>query len=168
MRGKWPGWGMRGRRPHPRVGAMSPDLWSRVSAVAYDPFLAIGELAGVRRHRRRTLAPARGRVAELGAGTGLNLRHYPQGLDELVLVEPDPAMRRRLARRVRRRHKDAQILDAGAERLPLGDANADTGVATFPPCTGDDPQQALNEIHRVLRPNGELLFVEHVRARSSR
>ena len=80
-----------------RVGpgrACSPSL--------YDPFLALGELAGLRRRRRRLLAAARGRVVELGAGTGLNLRHYPDGLEELLLVEPDPAMRRRLARRVRR------------------------------------------------------------------
>jgi ubiquinone/menaquinone biosynthesis C-methylase UbiE len=144
------------------------DLWSRASAVLYDPFLAFGELAGVRGHRRRALARARGRVVELGAGTGLNLRHYPRGLDALVLVEPDPAMRRRLARRVRRERKDAQILDAGAERLPLADHTVDTVVATFVLCTVDDPQRALSEIHRVLRPGGELLFVEHVRARSAR
>src|SRR3954454_2512673 len=75
--------------------------WPCVFAAVYDPFLALGELAGVRSRRRRLLAAARGRVVELGAGTGLNLRHYPEGLDELLLVEPDPAMRRQLARRVR-------------------------------------------------------------------
>jgi ubiquinone/menaquinone biosynthesis C-methylase UbiE len=143
-------------------------LWSRVSAVVYDPFLSIGELAGVRRLRRQALAPARGRVVELGAGTGLNLRHYPQGLDALVLVEPDPAMRRRLARRVRRRGADVRIVDATAERLPLDDHTVDTVVITFVLCTVDDPQRALDEIRRVLRPEGELLFVEHVRARSTR
>jgi ubiquinone/menaquinone biosynthesis C-methylase UbiE len=147
---------------------MTAHLWSRVFAVAYDPFLALAELAGVRAHRTRALAAARGRVVELGAGTGLNLRHYPRGLDALLLVEPDPAMRRRLARRVRASGMDAQILDAGAERLPLADDSVDTVVSTFVLCTVDDPQRALNEIHRVLRPGGELLFVEHVRARSSR
>src|SRR4051794_34078834 len=159
---------MRRHRPRPTVSDMSTDpdsqwrsdRWSRLSAAIYDPSLALGELAGARGLRCRALASARGRVVELGAGTGLNLRHYPEGLDALVLVEPDPAMRRRLARRVRRRRKDAQILDAGAERLPLADRSIDTVVATFVLCTVDDPQQALNEIHRVLRPEGELLFVE--------
>jgi ubiquinone/menaquinone biosynthesis C-methylase UbiE len=107
-------------------------------------------------------------VVELGAGTGLNLRHYPDGLEELILVEPDAAMRRRLARRLRRRGRSARIVDAAAERLPLADHSVDTVVATLVLCTVDDPRQALDEIARVLRPDGELLFVEHVRSASSR
>ena len=137
-------------------------------ALVYDPCLSMGELMGVRRHRRRALARARGRVVELGAGTGLNLRHYPQGLDDLLFVEPDPAMRKRLTRRARRRGRDVRILDATAESLPLADHSVDTVVATFVLCTVDDPQRALDEIHRVLRPGGELLFVEHVRAHTPR
>ena len=85
--------------------------------------LALGELFGLRRRRRALLAGAHGRVIELGAGTGLNLRHYPPGLEALVLVEPDPAMRRKLARRAGSR---AQIVDAGAERLPFDDGSVDT------------------------------------------
>jgi ubiquinone/menaquinone biosynthesis C-methylase UbiE len=121
----------------------------------------------MRRRRRELLAPARGRVVELGAGTGLNLRHYPDGLESLILVEPDPAMRRRLAKRVARRGGAVEIVDAQAERLPLADDSVDTVVATLVLCTVDDPRQALAEISRVLRPGGELLFVEHVRAQSA-
>lgn len=144
------------------------DLWSRVFAVVYDPSLSLGELAGLRRRRRRLLEAARGRVVELGAGTGLNVRHYPDGLDALVLIEPDPAMRRRLARRVRRSGRAAEIVEASAERLPFADHSVDTVVATLVLCTVDDPQRVLGEIARVLRPHGQLLFVEHVRAASSR
>jgi ubiquinone/menaquinone biosynthesis C-methylase UbiE len=160
---------MHARRP-PRtvVGMLASPLWSRLFALAYDPLLALGELSGLRRRRRELLAPARGRVVELGAGTGLNLRHYPDGLEALILVEPDPAMRRRLARRLRRRGSAAEILDASAERLPLGDHSVDTVVATLVLCTVDDPRRALGEIARILRPGGELLFVEHVRAASPR
>jgi ubiquinone/menaquinone biosynthesis C-methylase UbiE len=142
-------------------------LWPAVFAAVYDPFLALGELTGLRRHRRRLLAGARGRVVELGAGTGLNLRHYPDGLEELILVEPDVAMRRRLERRLRRAGGSARIVDAVAERLPLPDGSVDTVVSTLVLCTVDDPRQALGEIARVLRPDGELLFVEHVRSGSS-
>jgi len=142
-------------------------LWPAVFAAVYDPVLSLGELAGLRRHRRRLLAQARGRVLELGAGTGLNLRHYPDGLEELILVEPDAAMRRRLARRLARGGRSGQIVDAVAERLPLPDGSVDTVVATLVLCTVDDPERALNEIARVLRPDGELLFVEHVRSRAS-
>ena len=142
--------------------------WPRVFALVYDPFLALGELAGLRRQRRRLLASARGRVVELGAGTGLNLRYYPDGLEALILVEPDAAMRRRLARRVRASGRAAHIVEASAERLPLADHSVDTIVATLVLCTVDEPQRALEEIARVLRPDGELLFVEHVRADSPR
>src|SRR4051794_26588917 len=134
MCARWPWRAMCSGLPRPTVGDMSehPDprprstFWSRVFAAVYDPSLSIGELAGARRLRGQALAPARGRVVELGAGTGLNLRHYPRGLDALMLIEPDPAMRRRLARSVRRRRSDAQILDATAERLPLDDHTVDT------------------------------------------
>src|SRR4051794_9047345 len=142
-----------------------PGLWPRVFALVYDPSLSLGELAGMRRRRRRLLARARGRVVEIGAGTGLNLRHYPEGLDELILLEPEPAMRRKLARRA---GPGVQIVDAVAEQLPFADGSVDTVVSTLVLCTVDDPQRALEEIARVLRPDGELLFVEHVRAESPR
>jgi ubiquinone/menaquinone biosynthesis C-methylase UbiE len=75
-------------------------------------------------------------------------------------------MRRRLARRLRRHARVARIVDAPAERLPLADASVDTVVSTLVLCTVDDPERALGEIARVLRPDGQLLFIEHVRASS--
>jgi ubiquinone/menaquinone biosynthesis C-methylase UbiE len=140
--------------------------WLRIMALVYDPFVWLGELAGMRRRRRRLVADARGRVVEIGAGTGLNVPHYPDGIAELVLAEPEPAMRRRLARRLRRYQRVARIVDAPAEHLPLADGSVDTAVSTLVLCTVDQPERALHEIARVLRPDGQLLFVEHVRAGS--
>jgi ubiquinone/menaquinone biosynthesis C-methylase UbiE len=140
--------------------------WLRIMALVYDPFVWLGELAGMRRRRRRLVADARGRVVEIGAGTGLNVPHYPDGIAELVLAEPEPAMRRRLARRLRRYQRVARIVDAPAEHLPLADGSVDTVVSTLVLCTVDQPERALHEIARVLRPDGQLLFVEHVRAGS--
>src|SRR5689334_8847414 len=74
--------------------------WGRAFAGLYDPFLWIGERAGLRAHRRQLLGRARGCTVEIGGGTGLNLPHYPDDLDELVLTEPDPAMRVRLEKRL--------------------------------------------------------------------
>ena len=74
--------------------------WLRIMALLYDPFVWLGEIAGMRRRRRTLLADARGRVVEIGAGTGLNIAHYPDAVDELVLTEPEPGMRRKLARRL--------------------------------------------------------------------
>jgi ubiquinone/menaquinone biosynthesis C-methylase UbiE len=144
----------------------SSAVWLRIMALVYDPFLWLGEIAGMRRRRRALLAGARGCVVEIGAGTGLNIAHYPDGIDELVLCEPEPGMRRRIARRLQRHAGDVRIVDAPAERLPLGDASVDTVVSTLVLCTVDDPEGALREIGRVLRPDGQMLFIEHVRASS--
>ncbi len=141
-------------------------MWLRMMAVLYDPFLVLGEIAGMRRRRRALLAQAHGRVVEIGAGTGLNLGHYPDAVDELVLTEPEPGMRRKIAWRLERKAHTALVFDTPAERLPLTDASVDTVVSTLVLCTVDDPNRALREIARVLRPDGELLFIEHVRANS--
>jgi SAM-dependent methyltransferase len=140
--------------------------WARVFATMYDPFLWIGERAGMRRHRRALLAQARGQTLEIGSGTGLNLVHYPDNLDGLVLAEPDPSMRQRLQTAMRHSGRDAQVIDARAEQLPFADASVDTVISTFLLCTVDAPETALREIGRVLRPDGQLLFVEHVRSAS--
>lgn len=140
--------------------------WLPVMAAVYDPFLWFGEIAGMRRRRRALLAETRGRVLEIGAGTGLNVAHYPSDVDDLLLAEPEPGMRRKLARRVTGLDRPARIIDAGAERLPLADSSVDTVVSTLVLCTVADPERALREIARVLRPDGELLFIEHVRADS--
>ena len=168
---------MRGWRPEPNVAGMTSDTvlvqpvahsqaWARLFAAMYDPFLWIGERAGMRRHRHDLLAQARGRTLEIGSGTGLNLFHYPHDLDGLVLAEPDPSMRKRLENAVRRSERSADVIDAGAEQLPLGDATIDTVVSTLVLCTVDAPDAALREIGRVLRPDGQLLFIEHVRSES--
>ena len=149
----------------PSTGGPSA-AWLQIMARLYDPFLWLGEIAGMRRRRRALLAGAYGRVVEIGAGTGLNIEHYPEDVAELVLSEPEPAMRRRLGCRLEQNRRVARIIDAPAEHLPLADASVDTVVSTLVLCTVDDPEGALREIARVLRPNGQLLFIEHVRASS--
>jgi SAM-dependent methyltransferase len=143
-------------------------LRERVGAWMYDPVLALAERRGMASLRRALLARARGRVLELGAGTGLNLAHYPAELVELVLTEPEPAMHARLARRVARSGRDATVVAARAEVLPFGDGAFDTVVSTLLLCTVADPAAAVRETRRVLAPSGRLLFVEHVRAASPR
>jgi SAM-dependent methyltransferase len=146
--------------------AEGSSVWGRASAVIYDPFLWAGERAGVRSLRRELVSKARGRTVEIGAGTGLNLPHYRDDVEALVLVEPDPAMRSRLEKRLCRSGRPAGLVDAPAEQLPFADASVDTVVSTFVLCTVDAPDLALREIARVLRPDGQLLFIEHVRSES--
>src|ERR1700757_338377 len=107
------------------------ESWLRIMALLYDPFLWVGENAGMRRRRSTLLTGARGRVVEIGSGTGLNIAHYPDEIVELVLTEPEPGMRRKLARRLKRHGRIAQIVDAPAEQLPLADGSVDTVVSTL-------------------------------------
>ena len=118
-------------------------VWLRMFAVLYDPFLWLGEIAGMRRRRRRLLAKAYGRVVEIGSGTGLNVALYTDAVGELVLTEPEPGMRRKLERRLQRNGLGAQIFDAPAQRLPVADASVDTVVSTLVLCTVDDPERSL-------------------------
>lgn len=109
---------------------------------------------------------ATGRVLEIGAGTGANLAYYRWAMVEsLDLTEPD----RHMARKARKKLLSApegrvRLHEAPAEALPFPDAGFDTVVSTLVLCTVDDPAAALAEIRRVLKPDGSLRLVEHVRA----
>ena len=139
-------------------------MMRRLFAALYDTVGKGSEEAGMRDERRQLLAAAQGATIEIGSGTGLNVQHYPDTVTRLVLAEPDRHMRVRLGRRVHALSSDAEIVDATAERLPFPDATFDTAVATLVLCTVPDQQVALREIARVLKPNGRLLFLEHVRS----
>ncbi|WP_067679468.1 class I SAM-dependent methyltransferase [Nocardia miyunensis] len=152
----------------PAAARQGSDLWARVFAALYDPLLWRGERAGMGARRRQLLGRATGRTVELGSGTGLNLPNYPDDLEELILTEPEAAMRVRLDRRLRTTQRKAKVLDASADQLPFTEGSVDTVVSTLVLCTVDNPDAVLREVERVLRPGGRLLFVEHVRSKSPR
>jgi ubiquinone/menaquinone biosynthesis C-methylase UbiE len=142
--------------------------WDHVFAALYDRMMRRGEERTMRAHRAKLVANARGRTLEIGAGTGANIAYYPDGVDELILAEPFEPMRHRLEHRLRESGRSASTLDASAEALPLGDESLDTVVSTLVLCTVDFPDRALGEVARVLRTDGQLLFIEHVRSHSPR
>lgn len=135
----------------------------RLLAALYDPVLGLAERRGLSAWRREVLAGLEGRVLEVGAGTGLNLPHYPATVTSLVLAEPDAHMRVNLARRLERAPRPGtSISDAGASSLPFERETFDAVVMTLVLCTVDDVPAALGEAHRVLSPTGVLAFLEHV------
>ena len=146
------------------MGRIYDATWGRAFAALYDRSFKATEEAGLRQMRRELLAGAGGRVLELGAGTGLNLDLYPAEVEDLVLLEPDPHMAKRLRAAAGASPRPASVSEAPAERLPFEDSSFDTVVSTLVFCTVPDPGAALSEVARVLRPGGRLLFVEHVRA----
>jgi len=139
-------------------------LRKKIFAAIYDPMSRASEEAGMREMRHGLLAEAGGSVLEIGAGTGANLAHYDDKVESLVFTEPEPAMLRRLERKASEEAPLATILQAPAEDLPFEDDGFDTVVSTLVLCGVDDQARSLREIHRVLRPGGRLLFVEHVRS----
>ena len=139
----------------------------RIFAALYDRMLSGTERAGLEDMRAELLAEARGRTLELGAGTGLNLAHYTDAVTELVLTEPDPYM----ARRLRKRLDDeppapgrVEVVETPAEELPFDDQSFDSVVSTLVLCSVEAPAAATGEIVRVLKPDGRLLCLEHVRS----
>jgi ubiquinone/menaquinone biosynthesis C-methylase UbiE len=115
--------------------------------------------------RERVVPRARGVVAELGFGSGLNLPYYDSTeVSHLIGIDPDPAMigiaRKRLADFPMR----IELIEADAEELPLANGSVDTAVVTYALCTIPDPAGALREIRRILKPGGRLLFIEHERS----
>ncbi|HYQ77967.1 MAG TPA: methyltransferase domain-containing protein [Solirubrobacterales bacterium] len=147
------------------MGRIYDNTWSRLFSALYDRAFEASEEAGLREMRRELLCGARGRVLELGAGTGLNLELYPhEGLDSLTVTEPDPHMFKQLRERAKKACPGAELIQTGAEALPFDDDSFDTVVVTLVLCTVPDQPAALREISRVLAPQGQLLFLEHVRA----
>ena len=152
-----------GRAAVPRTQGRLQSAWGRGFAAIYEPLMRATENGGNAERRAAVLARARGTVVELGAGTGLNLPHYPTDV-ELVLTEPEQPMARRLLERLQQSGRQARVLQAPAERIPLPDGSADTVVCTLVLCTVHDLDTTLAEIRRLLAPGGRLLFIEHVAA----
>jgi ubiquinone/menaquinone biosynthesis C-methylase UbiE len=146
------------------MGRIANATWGRLAAAGYDWFLSSSEQAGLSDRREELLSSATGRTIEIGAGTGLNLAHYPDAVGELVVVEPDRHMAKHLRARVAESPRAAEVVQAPGEALPFPDDSFDTAVVTLVLCTAPDPDAVLAEIARVLVPGGRLLFMEHVRS----
>lgn len=115
-------------------------------------------------YRARLIAKAHGEVLELGVGSGLNLAHYDgPRVERITGVEPDDTMWARARERANEAGVEVERIDAYGEDLPLADESVDTAVSTFVLCSVRRPSQVLSELHRVVRPGGRLLVMEHVR-----
>lgn len=146
------------------MGRIYDATWGRLFSAFYDRAMKSTEEAGMREIRREALSGASGRTIDIGAGTGLNLELYLGSVTELVLAEPDEHMLKRLRPKVAAGAREAEVVQAPADRLPFDDDSFDTAVFTLVLCTVPDPAAALKEAARVLRLGGKLLFVEHVRS----
>ena len=117
---------------------------------------------GAAQHRRRLLDGLTGRVVEVGVGSGLNFAHYPATVTEVIAIEPEPTLRAAAERAAIAAPVAVTVGTGTAEALPLPDGDVNAAVASLVLCSVPDQARALAEVRRVLRPDGELRFYEHV------
>lgn len=132
-----------------------------IPAAFFDAFMYPLETGSLGARRERLLPGASGVVLEVGAGTGVNLAYYPcDGLADLYVMDLS------VSTKVYRRSEDGclnpTILDGDVQHLPFEDGFFDTVVFTLVFCSVEDPERGLREIHRVLKPGGRIIFIEHV------
>jgi ubiquinone/menaquinone biosynthesis C-methylase UbiE len=128
----------------------------------YPKAAARADRRGAIDHRRQLLAGLKGRVVEVGAGNGLNFAHYPDTVDEVIALEPEPTLRAAAEEAAGQASVAITVRPGTAEALPLGDGEVDAAVASLVLCSVPDQARALAELLRVIKPGGELRFYEHV------
>jgi ubiquinone/menaquinone biosynthesis C-methylase UbiE len=118
----------------------------------------------VGQHRKELLAGLSGKVVEIGAGNGMNFQHYPSTVEQVVALEPEAYLRTKAEHIARDAPVRVSVRDGVADPLPLEDDSFDAAIASLVLCTVPHPGAALDELGRVLKPGGELRFLEHVRS----
>ncbi len=133
----------------------------KIFAAVYDRIIASVEKKALGARRAALLGGLKGRVLDVGAGTGVNLPYF-KAAESVVLAEPDGAMRAKINAKLGSASVPIEISDAPAEQMPFPDGHFDAAVCTLVLCTVPDPEASLAEIRRVLKPGGTLVLLEHV------
>jgi ubiquinone/menaquinone biosynthesis C-methylase UbiE len=131
---------------------------NRLFPAIYDSVMGMTSLG---EPRSRVLSPVRGRILEIGIGTGLNLPHYPGHVERITAIDPNPGMLKKLKLKQPKTRIQIEIACASADALPFPDASFDTVVSTYVLCSVPDRGRTLAEVLRILRPDGQLVFLEH-------
>jgi ubiquinone/menaquinone biosynthesis C-methylase UbiE len=137
-------------------------------AQIYDKIMQKAESRCLHDWRSQLLKQVSGTVLEIGAGTGVNLDYYPDSANPIYLLEPDAAMQAKLQHKISTNNNArVKILSSNAESIPLPSASCDFVVSTLVLCSVNNPEAVLAEIHRVLKPDGKFIFIEHVAAQNN-
>jgi ubiquinone/menaquinone biosynthesis C-methylase UbiE len=146
------------------VSAVRHPIFARM----FDRLSEREERMGQAEHREAMLRGLSGRVVELGAGNGINFRHYPSSVTQLLAVEPEPYLRERAERAAGAAPVPVSVVDGLGGALPFDADTFDAAVVSLVLCSVPEQDAALSDLFRVIRPGGELRFYEHVRANDRR
>ncbi|WP_197171148.1 class I SAM-dependent methyltransferase [Novipirellula aureliae] len=113
------------------------------------------------KYRQEQLASVDGEILEIGVGTGLNLKYYPEHIRRIVTVDPNLGMNKQFRRRIDQSGMEVDMRVISSELLPFDDGSFDCVVTTLTLCSIPDVKQAMAELFRVLKPGGRILFLEH-------
>jgi ubiquinone/menaquinone biosynthesis C-methylase UbiE len=142
------------------VPAISHPLFARF----YQRMSVVMDRAGAAEHRHALLTGLTGRVIEVGAGNGRMFAHYPPQVSDVLAVEPEPRLRAAAITAAQTAPVPIRVVDGLADDLPGNDGEYDAAVVALVLCTVPDQASALAELHRVIRPGGQLRFFEHLAA----
>jgi ubiquinone/menaquinone biosynthesis C-methylase UbiE len=112
-------------------------------------------------YRQEVLSEVSGEILEIGFGTGLNLPHYPASIEKLITVDPNPGMNRIAKKRIEASPITVDCKILSGENLPFTNNSFDSVVSTWTLCSIPKVEQAIQEVYRVLNPNGKFFFIEH-------
>jgi ubiquinone/menaquinone biosynthesis C-methylase UbiE len=140
---------------------MTTDLSRPVFSRFYERINRRTEELGMDALRHELLAGARGVVVEVGCGNGLNFGHYPETVTRVTAIEPEPRLGSAAERAARSARTAVEVRAGAAEEIPLPTGSADVAVLCLVLCSSRQRGDALEELRRVLRPGGELRFLEH-------
>jgi SAM-dependent methyltransferase len=119
-------------------------------------------------YRERVISGAQGRVLEIGIGSGLNLPFYGDSVTQIVGLDPSAKLLEMARKAARQKSMPLDLIEGSAESIPLEERSIDTVVTTWALCSVPEASRALEEMRRVLKPGGRLLFVEHGRSPEQR
>ena len=146
------------------MGRIADRIGHPLFARMYRRLAAASEKAGAADHRQRMLQDLKGEVVEVGAGHGLNFRHYPEGVQRVLAVEPEAHLRGHATASAARAAVDIEVVEGDADHLPVADGSVDAVVFSLVLCSVPDPARTLAEARRVLKQGGQIRFYEHVAA----
>ncbi len=117
--------------------------------------------SNLQQYRQQLLADVSGEILELGFGTGLNLSHYPEGITKITTIDPNPGMQKLARSRIAKSRITVDYKILNGESLPMENASFDSVVCTWTLCSISLVEQAIAEVHRLLKPGGKFFFIEH-------